>query len=402
MKNFYALCLMLFSTVILAQTKFEQGYIVTNGGERQDVLIENPDWLNNPTSIRVKTNDTAAIRTLTATEMQEFSVGGVTFISENVSFDRTVENLSDLTTEYAPENVTERIALRKLVGGDLELYKYQDKKLVRYFYRKDGGEIQQLVYKPYYSAPKVLSFNETYKNQLSTILTCSADQKKIRSARYSQKILTDFFVAQNTCANPNQAVDVLTTPKGILNISLRPRSIFSIIEAHQPLLVYQNAIYVKANTVSFGFGVEFEYLLPFNNNRIGIVAEPTFRAISAKETYVAKDVIGEELIMDYKNSALELPLSIRYYIPVSQRLKLFVNGGYSIIGDIDLSNDLVFTTNDGSIFFEQHKFKTTQGVMLGAGLNLSEKFSGEIRLRKYSTFLLQNNTISLILGYNIF
>ncbi len=401
MKNIYSLVVLLFSTVIFAQAKFEKGYIITANGERQEVLIENLDWLNNPASIRVKNNDAAAPRILNASEIRKFEVGGATFISEDVSYDKTVENLSDLTTVYEPENVSERITLRKLVGGDLELYKYQDKKLVRYFYRKDGGEIRQLVYKPYYSAPKVLAFNETYKNQLATILTCNPNQQEIRSARYSQKALTDLFVAQNTCANPNQAVDVAVKPQGVFNINLRPRIIFSNIVADQPLLVYEHGAYVKASSVGFGFGVEFEYLFPFNDNRFGLVAEPTFRTVAATETYSSSNIVGGELMMDYKSSAIEIPLSIRYYIPVNEQLKFFVNAGYSIV-DIDLTHEMVFTRNDGSIFTENRDLKTNQSVLFGAGVNFTEKFSGEIRYRRLVTDDINNNTFSLILGYNIF
>ena len=400
MKNLFStLILLLISNLFFGQTKFEQGYIITKSGERQEVLIENPDWLNNPASIRIKNSDSALPKTLNASEIREFSVGGSTFISENVSFDRTVENLSDLTTDYAPENVAEHFTIRKLVGGDLELFKYQDKKLVRYFYRKDGGEIQQLIYKPYYSAPKVLSFNETYKNQLSTILTCGADEKKIRSSRYSQKDLMDLFTAQNRCANPDETMDVTANQKGNFNISLRPRLIFSNIKANQPLLTLEHN-QIGASALGFGFGVELEYLLPFNQNRFGLVVEPTYRTASAEKSFSSSYIVGDQLIMDYKSSAIEIPVSVRYYMPVNSSLKFFMNGGVGI--DLDMDQHLIFTRNDGSLFSEKRDLKTSIGVVLGAGMNLSERFSGEFRYRKYTIHDVKNNTFSFILGYRIF
>ena len=45
-----AFTLQLFS----AQIKFEKGYLITNNGERKEILIKNKDWLNNPTEFTYK------------------------------------------------------------------------------------------------------------------------------------------------------------------------------------------------------------------------------------------------------------------------------------------------------------------------------------------------------------
>ena len=71
------LVLLVFSLqFISAQIKFEKGYLITNDGERKEVLIKNKDWLNNPTEFTYKIAESTEEITGNIANVKEFQVYG--------------------------------------------------------------------------------------------------------------------------------------------------------------------------------------------------------------------------------------------------------------------------------------------------------------------------------------
>jgi hypothetical protein len=48
--------LLFFSSIAIAQTKFEKGYLISNSGDRVECFIKKEGWKNNTTEIRYKLN----------------------------------------------------------------------------------------------------------------------------------------------------------------------------------------------------------------------------------------------------------------------------------------------------------------------------------------------------------
>ena len=148
MKLLKTIFIFLFTISIHAQIRFEQGYIIDNNNQRQDVLIKNIDWLNNPKSIEYKNDETSKIEIATINQIKEFGVDNQSkYVRVDVKIDRSSEDLAKISSIQEPEFKEETLFLKVLIEGEASLYDYVDYNLKRFFYKKNNGEIEQLIYK---------------------------------------------------------------------------------------------------------------------------------------------------------------------------------------------------------------------------------------------------------------
>lgn len=148
---------------VLAQIKFDPGYIIDNNGVRSDVLIKNIQWRNSPEVITYKTSENAEPVTATIGDISEFGIGrAVKFRRYTVEIDRSSSVLSNLSTSRNPEFREEELMLKVLVDdGAANLYEYESRGLKRYFYQIEGGDVQQLVYKPYEITDRRVNYKQS-------------------------------------------------------------------------------------------------------------------------------------------------------------------------------------------------------------------------------------------------
>lgn len=77
MRKTIALSTFLFYALFLgAQISFDPGYFIDNQTKRQECLIENKDWKNNPNSFRYKTSEDGSIQEIHIRDLQEFGING--------------------------------------------------------------------------------------------------------------------------------------------------------------------------------------------------------------------------------------------------------------------------------------------------------------------------------------
>jgi hypothetical protein len=401
MRKKIALSTFLLYTLFLgAQISFDPGYFIDNKTKKQECLIENKDWKNNPTSFRYKTSEEGNIQEIHIRDLQEFGIngasryivyrGGVSWSSTNPS---TTSSNNEITLEQ------DTVALKVLVEGKATLYYLEKRTMKHFFFRVDNNPVKPLLYKIYDIGDHMLRTNNQYKEQLNTALSLSENEigiERIGRLTYDKKSLVDLFIDYNKL---NDTESKLYTPqkKGKdFHINFRPglqRSAISITNTSSFSTLLD--VYWEENT-TLRLGFEAEYVLPFYRNKLSFSLEPTYQSYKSS----TRDIFQSENKIDYHS--IELGAGFRYYTYFGKRSKVFVNG----IGIFDFpieSQSEVKLPNLKPLVFG---FSST--VAFGAGYCFANKLSVEIRQRLnkniFRPYEVQSEykALSLIFGYTIY
>ncbi len=395
MRKIYTILFGLSSLFGYAQIKFQPGYIVTNNGEKKEVLIKNNDWKYAPTSIEIKYAADQKPESLSIKEIKEFEILNESkYIRATVDIDQSSFDLNNLSVDKKPFYKKTEVFLKQLVQGNVNLYEYQNSN-PNYFIQKEQEDLIPLVYKMYYVGDgNKYTYNNGYRFQLSRYLNCdNADKLKYNTLKYDNKELSKAVMDYNKCENADLVYEDNKIAKKIdFNLSIRPRYNFSSYSAEG---AYTN--YSFKNKNSLAIGLEAEFILPFNKNKWAIIAEPTYQYFKSESTK------GETKI---NYNSIELPFGVRHYMFLNDNNKLFVNAQYLI--DFDLGSTIDFY-KDNIKQDRELDIKSNNTFALGIGYNYKSKYSIEARyiptrnlLSNYNYWSSNYQTFSIILGYNFF
>jgi len=404
MKKIFLLAVFGSASLFKAQITFEKGYFISNSGKREEVLIRNIDWKNNPTEFEYKTAESSPVKKETINNIKEFGVDNDSrFIRKKVLIDTSSDELNAMSYDRKPEFKEETVFLKYVVDGKADLLYYEDNDIRKFFFSVDDLDPKQLIYKPYYIDNSQITYNEDYKKQLTEILTCGVESKKIRAARYDRKNLADLFMNFNSCSEGNTAVNYSQAKEktDLFNLNIRPGINLSSLEVTSP--TYTSRETTKfGNKMSFRIGIEAEFILPFNKNKWALFAEPTYQYYKDEKESIA--FAGQYFEMkstrsvDYKS--LEVPIGVRYYLFLNKKSKIFFNVAYLM--------DFEFKSNV-KLDFSEIKTDSGSNIAFGAGYKYNDKFLIELRattqrnlLQNYVTLDSNYHTLSLILGYTLF
>ncbi|TXF77506.1 outer membrane beta-barrel protein [Chryseobacterium sp.] len=408
MKKHFLLFTVLFSTLFFGQIKFEKAYFIDNSDRKIECLIKNMDWRNNPVSFEYKADENSVVKEASIKDVKSFEIyNHARYIRSTVKIDRSSNNLTNVSRVKNPEFKEEQLFLKVLISGDANLYKYADGSLYRYFYKTQNGEIEQLVYKPYKSNEVTVSYNSTYRTQLKDELSCSAIKiSDINRTDYQERDLITLFLRYNKCKNPDFVYSDAKPTKGNINLHIRPRVNSSSLEFAN--YYAEDEHYKMEDKISFGIGLEAEYILPFNKNKWSVIIEPTYQSYkSEKTTDVRGSVVSEgKLTTTVDYHSVEIPIGIRHYMYLNGKSKLFLNAQY--VPDIAVNSSIKFNVAENSIF-NNLEIKSRSNVALGIGYCYEERFGLEVRyftgrevLSSYSKFSSNYKAISFILSYKLF
>jgi len=290
-----------------SQTSFQKGYYINNSGDKVECEIKNIDWKNNPTEFKFRLSENGEQSKETIKTVKEFGVYNFSkYIRSTVDIDRSSKNLKNLTTSRYPVFKAEELFLKVLVDGKYKLYEYEDGNLLRFFYSKeDPNNIEQLVFKTYKASGDLIGENNRFKQQLLNDLKCDQiASKDINRASYEKKDLVNLFVSYNQCGNLEVVNFEKKQEKDLFNLSLRLGVNSSSLDLESSANTINNVDF--GNKTGLRIGLEAEFILPFNNDKWAIIAEPTYRLFkSEKET----SALSAEV--DY--ASIELPIGVRYY-----------------------------------------------------------------------------------------
>lgn len=405
-KQIIFLLVSILSFSCYSQIKFEKGYIIDNDNQKKSCLIKNLDWRNNPVEFEYKISENSEIKKATIKQIKEFGIDNVSkYVRAKVDMDRSSNNLNSISTDRNPIFKKEVLFLKVLVDGKSTLYEYVDENLRRYFYNKDNSPIKQLVYKIYKTYEDDIRKNERFKKQLLDDLKCpSIEFSKIKGLEYKKKSLVNFFVEYNTCSNQEFTNFEKKQKRNEFNLNIRPRINLSSLKIENT--GYNTLDTDFGSNISFGLGLEAEYILPFNRNKWSLLFEPTYQYFKINKTYSVNNVSGGKLHAKVDYSSFEFPISVREYFFLKNKSKIFVNASY--IFDINLKSSIEFTRIDGSNY-KTLDISARNNMALGIGYKQKDKYSLEIRyqtsrhiLGSYPYWSSKFNTLSVIFGYSLF
>lgn len=396
MKTLFSFILLFISFSVFCQHKFKPGYYIDESGQKNVVLIKDEGWKNNPVKFYFKSTDVSPEQTARLENVKEFSINqGVKYIRATVQLDQSSLEIARLSRDPNPDYIESTVFLELLVAGEANLYYHQGKTLKNFFYNKNGGAIEPLIYKKYISqlqdnSSQSIKENRAYQNQLVKNINCEGMTSRPRNIFYTAKDLVSYFNDYNYC---NGSME-------------RPGNISQITPFHLRIRPGINKSGLELNSsqghatfedkYNFRLGLEAELILPFNNQKWGLILEPTYQSYTATSYY--RDL---EVTIYYKS--IELPLGIRHYFYLNDRSAFFMNASYLL--DFNFGNSRFDMTT-----YSDMAVATINGnLALGAGYSF-KKLSGEIRYYTGRDLLANGEdartadykTISLILGYKIF
>lgn len=388
-----------------AQISFEKGYYIDDTGQKINCLIKNMDWKNNPTEFEYKLseNDNPVIATIES--VSEFGIDQASkYIRKTINIDRSTNNLNNLEKGKNPTFTEEQLFLKVLIEGKANLHMYEEGNLKRFFYTVDNSSIEQLVYKIYLTETNKTNRNKQFKQQLWNTLKCpTITIEDIEKVKYEKNNLIDFFSRYNLCHNSNFTSYEEKVERDFFNLTLRPRFNNSSLNINN-----QNSNSYDLNfgsKPSFGFGVEAEFILPFNKNKWAVTIEPTYQKFKAEKTTDASNVSGGKLITNLDYSSIEIPLGVKHYFYLNDKSKVFTSISYVI--DFSSKTTIDFKRANGTEL-NSLEISSTNNLALGIGYKYS-RYSLEFRYQtsrevidKYAAWDSNYKTASIIFGVSLF
>jgi hypothetical protein len=179
--------------------------------------------------------------------------------------------------------------------------------------------------------------------------------------------------------------------KKMFHLSVRPGVSFSSLDIEYTIPETNHTKFETKTT--FRFGVEAEFVLPFNQDKWAIIIEPTYEYFKADETGSSSEAYA-----DYK--AINIPFGIRYYMFLNSKSKLFLNAGYGYA--IQFNSTMVskngFKANGGSggNFVGGAGFSTGR-LAFEARYNMPRNI-----MDQYNAWRADLQSISLVVGFRLF
>ena len=241
--------------------------------------------------------------------------------------------------------------------------------------------------------------------QLWNNLNCTNFKiSKLQNVDYKKNDLLKFFKDYGSCANVELSYFIQKIKRDPFNLTMRPRFNASTLSIESSVLNFRNNNF--GNKTNFGFGVEAEFILPFNKNKWSIIIEPTYHYFNSEQKKSPTNVTGGDLTVIVDYNSFEVPLGIRHYFFLNNESKLFANVSY--VFDKSLNSSVEFNRNDGSNFLEL-EIATRNNFAFGLGYKYNDKYGFEVRYQTYREVLgnyaywnSEYKTLSVILGYSIF
>lgn len=388
-----------------SQIVFEKGYFINENDQKVDCLIKNIDWNNNPEGFEYKLSPNANIEKASIENVKEFGIDGISeYIRATVQMDQSSDKIKNLSPEKNPIFKEQQLFLRVLVEGAASLYVYNNGTLTRFFYNTHDSLIQPLIYKRYLTG-KNINENNYFKQQLLNELKCSGITiKDVEKLSYNSKHLVNYFIKYNECINTDYINYESTIKKDFFHLSIRPGLNLSSLTIENLSESSRGAEF--GNKFNFRFGIETEFILPFNKNKWGILVEPTYQYYEYEKTTEVNYVSGGLRVSEVKYNSLEIPVGLRHYFFLNNESKVFANISYVL--DFSSNSSIEFLRGDGSLY-NSLEVKSRGNLALGIGYKYMDRYSMEIRyhadrdiIADYFFWNSSYKTLSLIFGYSLF
>lgn len=317
-----------------AQRGFKEGYIVNNRHERIDCLIRNVGNEESTMNYEFRLGEDKPIEKIELTKIEEFGIDDeLKCIRALISLDvsrRYIKSIQDTTIQWDEGHAY----LKTLVEGEFaSLFSYYFEKESLFFYSKDGNTIEPLVHKEYsvgttpIMQQQILRDN-TYQEQLKQQLSCGTSENA-HKVSYTKKDLIKYFIDYHTCKNSDYyQFESTHIKKGKLFIKPGIHINNNQLTIKNPVDAAPRASFVKENSV--GYGLELEYMIPFNNYAWSFFAEGNYLSYNADKIALNDNQnasLYDGYMIDYKT--IEMPFGINYNVNMNQNQRLYVKVAFA-------------------------------------------------------------------------
>jgi hypothetical protein len=374
----------LVSGLSYTQIIFEKGYLINDSNQRIECLIKNMQWKNNPTELQFKLSENETIQKISVDSAKEFGIGDdVKFISARVKIDRSLEQIYVMSSESMPIFHEEQLFLRAIIEGKASLYSYMDGNLARFFYKMEDSEIKQLVFKSYLIEnnnnfsirDKKIGQNVTFRQQLLNDLNCQTiNRREFEILNYNKRDLKKIFLKYNGSTDSLYTNYNVKKKSNWFDLSLRPGLNCSSFNFQNMSSKVINVAFDK--DFSFRFGIETQFILPFNKNKWSILFEPTYQYYNSETTTEIDGIVGGILTSKVKYQSLQLAAGVRHLFFLNNNSKIFLNASY--VHDFSSNSSINQTRLDGSTS-SSLEIKPTNCLALGAGYQYKNRYGIEMR-----------------------
>ncbi len=397
---------LVFFTTCFSQIDFEEGYFIDNLGNKVNCLIKNLDWKNNPTEFTYKLGPDAEIQRHTLRTATEFAIlNGAKYKKYDVNIDVSSDFIDNLGFDKQPSFEREVLYLKVLVESNSTLLSYESRNLKRFFYTtsNEEGLATQLVYKRYKSPNGRIATNNRYQQQLFLNFKCdNFSSSTYENVGYRKSDLVRFFERYNECSGAVSTNLEDNKNKDLINLTLKVGARNSSLNVDNSTSNERDIDF--GSGTGFRFGLEFEYVLPFNKNKWALFLEPTINTGFSSD---AERIINlndgsqrvTDLSIDY--SPIDVPIGIRHYMFLNDQSKIFLNA--AVVFSFD--GDALIVREVG----EDLEVNAKPNFALGIGYKFDDKFMLELRydgnrdlLNDFPTWSTDYTLVSINLGYSIF
>lgn len=401
MKTYFCALALFFVTTssIFAQVNFEKGYFITENGQKTECYIKNEGWQSNPSKFEYKQTLDGDVKVLRTPNLKSIVINNVfKFEKHTVQLDDSDRSIGKLKYERSPNLSEKTVLLSVLIEGESTLYSYVDGNIKAFYYKKDNEDIKLLIYKVYTNDKRDVLYNKRYQQQLLTEFPCETiSEKTILKVDYNTSDLISFFTKYNECQGET-IVQYRKTKHGVFHLKAMAGAYNSYATNELGLLSFYSGNLDTETEWSPTFGLELEYVFPFNKNKWSMFIAPNYS--SHKGEGRINDLLIER-VFSIEYTAIQIPIGFRHSMFLNDDSKIFLN--VAAVVDIPLTQE-----NSGYLSVDNESFKTTAGLVFGAGYNY-DKYSIEFRyiparelLEKSSASSVKLTQFGIILGYTIF
>ena len=400
MKSFLLIACLFTAIYTQAQITYQQGYIVNNQGKKTECLIKNVAWKNNPTRFDYKISESSEAITANLQDVVEFSVADAyKFRRFTLDIDRASEDVNHMSDFREPDWKKETLFLRVLVEGKLNLYQYEDDKIVKYFYSEGSNNAVQLLYKQY-KVNGGIKENAAFRQQLYNLMKDSGKEARAyERLRYRRDDLLPLFIDYNSAGGQESSNLAERHNKGKLQLKVTAGAGLAMLKIDNSSGGLATGEHELKNSPVYRVGVELEYILPFNNNKWSLFFDPNISFYKNDDTTKFSNSTAT-FSWDVTYNYLELPAGARYYMFLNNDSKIFIDLGYALA--VNLGSAKIRYNNA-----LDYDISNSANLITGIGYNY-KSLSAEVRygfgrglLNDYSIWDADYSTVSLILAYKI-
>jgi len=368
--------ILFFSVIFLislsaeGQTNFVTGYIVDNAGNKTICSLRNVGVAESADKYEYRLDKRGKVFPMSLAEITEFGIEGrLKCIKALIPVDISPSRIArEEDAQKGPEWDRGHAYLKVLVEGDAaSLYSYYSEGTETFYYKTDTVPLTILYHKEYVVdvasgyADKRLS-NDTFRSQLAENMPIEGDHS-YETLPYVRKPLIRYFSRYNDSRKAAYEVPDYSEPLSSKFV-VKLAGNYNMMDLTSTYTGERMEKILFSDKNSIGFGLEFEYVLPFNNHKFSIFAESNFYSYHSEFStqFVEQSVHDSH---PTKMKFVEIPLGVNMFMNLNDRNRFFVKAGYS-------PSFTQFFLGDSSVTLwspTPETFSSSGRAFLGAGYN---------------------------------